>query len=98
MVVAFPWRRQVLDAPAALLTNGLRIQGHELEDFLGHIDADRQAEFLRLCSKDRVVMRPCSSRKLFGELFGLVGGTAVAQQLLRGSLHPVRWPYVPHRP
>src|ERR1700733_15304111 len=48
-------------------------------NFIGHIGADRQPEFLRLRS-NRVVVRPRPGRKLFSELFRLAGAKGVTQR------------------
>src|SRR3546814_9529427 len=56
----------VLDT-ARLRTNGLRIERHQLQNFLRHVGADGKAEFLSRRRRDRVVVRPSPARHLLRE-------------------------------
>src|SRR3981189_3502713 len=78
--------RQGFHAAAPLGPHGLRIELHELENVVRHVCAHMQSEFLRGRSPDRIVVRPCAGRELFGQRAGLLGGQRSFHELAGGLL------------
>jgi hypothetical protein len=66
----------------------LRVEAHELVDFLRDGVGDRQTERSRFFGAYRVVVRPATARQRRGELLRLLVGHAVTgQDLYHGRTH-----------
>lgn len=76
-----PRHRQIFDAPG-LGAYGLRVERHQLQNFIGNIGAHGKAELFGFRRRDGIVVRPRSSGQLFRERFRLLAREAAVERQL----------------